>query len=421
MNRLSLSLSVCLSGRPAPGSHATDAAFWILSFLAFNMALPAFGQSMAHNAEEGEVVIKGKIGNVHPPQQIWIYMGEEKWESLNADHGRFEYRKRTMLPARGAVMIREEPYVEGEGSFFSDMELQTTIFEAGEMYIEGATDSIKKAKYSGPAATMHNQYRDYWNEEGNIVHKLRRAVAELNAASAEAPPSDDFMKNHERRMAEIYQELDSLIETQVKAHPDSLASTMAFFSYINERRGNVDEEKAKSILALFSKVLLSSGFQETAEQEIARAAAAEEQNILPLIQVGDAAPAFSQASLSGEPVSLSDFKGRYTLLDFWASWCGPCRKANPDLVKLYRKYQGERFEILGISLDDDRKRWEEAIEADGLEWRHASDLKGWDNDVVRRYGVNALPGSFLVDPEGKVIAVNLESDDLAKELERLLK
>ena len=104
------------------------------------------------------------------------------------------------------------------------------------------------------------------------------------------------------------------------------------------------------------------------------------------------------------------------LLDFWASWCGPCRKENPNVVKLYNKYKTKGFEILGISLDQNRERWLQAIQADQLTWKHTSDLKGWSNEVSKLYEISAIPKTFLVDPNGMIIARDLRGAELERKL-----
>lgn len=137
--------------------------------------------------------------------------------------------------------------------------------------------------------------------------------------------------------------------------------------------------------------------------------------------VGSKARDFSLNTPDGNKISLSDYKGKYTLIDFWASWCGPCRKENPALVKVFQKYKNKNFDILGVSLDDDLVKWKNAITADKLDWKHVSDLKGWDNEVAVMYGVESIPQSFLIDTEGKIIAKSIRSEELDTILEKLLK
>lgn len=133
---------------------------------------------------------------------------------------------------------------------------------------------------------------------------------------------------------------------------------------------------------------------------------------LKLLQVGQPAPNFSITSIDGKTINLSDFKGKYTLIDFWASWCAPCRNENPNVVKAFHKYKDRGFTILGISLDKDKTAWKQAIAQDGLTWTHAGELADFAGPTVRLYQVEAIPASFLLDPDGKIIARDLRGEDL---------
>ncbi len=135
---------------------------------------------------------------------------------------------------------------------------------------------------------------------------------------------------------------------------------------------------------------------------------------------GGEAPDFTMNDRDGKPVKLSDFRGKVMLVDFWASWCGPCRKENPHVVELYHKYHDKGFDVLGVSLDKTKEPWLAAIEKDGLVWNHVSDLKGWTNSAAQLYGVTSIPHTVLVDREGKIIARNLRGEQLTAKLREVL-
>jgi peroxiredoxin len=174
-----------------------------------------------------------------------------------------------------------------------------------------------------------------------------------------------------------------------KKHPDLLRYATPFL-------GILDSINPKSSLVLRERVKATTQFSP-----------------------GGTPPNFAQENPDGQMLSLSDFKGQYLLLDFWASWCGPCRRENPNVVRMYEKYRDKGFEILGISLDNNKQRWLNAIEKDQLTWPQISDLKGWSNQVAQQYQVTAIPKTFLLDPNGRIIAVNLRGPALEAKLEEI--
>jgi len=140
----------------------------------------------------------------------------------------------------------------------------------------------------------------------------------------------------------------------------------------------------------------------------------------PIPNITDYRLDFTVVGMKGDSISLSSLKGKVFLLDFWASWCGPCRYANKQLVKFYNKYKDKGFEILSVSLDDEKSAWKKAVTKDKITWMQGFDRGGWDSFAARKWQVDALPSSFLINKNGDVVGINLEKDDLEKKIKELL-
>jgi peroxiredoxin len=192
-----------------------------------------------------------------------------------------------------------------------------------------------------------------------------------------------------------------------KTHPDSFFAPVALFGTAsNEKTVTVAEQVFKT----FSPAIQATDNGKTIKEFI---------DAHYRLKIGGPAPVFTQVNPAGKRLSLADYKGKIVLVDFWASWCSPCRQEIPNLLSQYKMYKDKGFEILSVSLDNSRDKWLKALQQESMTWPQVSDLNGNNNSVARLYGVSAIPATFLVDRDGKLISTNLRGEDLNHKLAEL--
>ncbi len=200
--------------------------------------------------------------------------------------------------------------------------------------------------------------------------------------------------------------------TFIKAHPDYSVSIEA----LQDAVGHLPKD-----ILMYDK--LFSGLDKPVRESKAGMALRKSIDGFMAVRIGVKAPLFAAPDTSGHTINLKGLRGKYVLLDFWASWCGPCREENPQVVKAYEQFKDKGFTVLGISLDQPGKRaaWVKAINDDGLVWQHVSDLKFWNSEIAKLYSIRSIPQNFLLDPKGKIVAANLRGEALLQQLQALIR
>jgi peroxiredoxin len=284
---------------------------------------------------------------------------------------------------------------------FDDKKAYVSLFvENSQISVSGATLNRDSVTISGSsnqdALTKFNEGQEGFYKEMDKMEIDYMAAREIEDTAKMNQIDLDFDV--------VFDKINDYI---VKYIGDNTSSVLAPYLLVSYLGNDFTADQMDSTLKTFSKEIIDSKYVLKIQEISAKMRTTE---------VGAVAPLFAQNDPEGNPISLESFRREYLLIDFWASWCGPCRNENPNVVAAYNKYHAMGFDILGVSLDDNTEKWLAAIDKDGLNWTHVSDLKGWANEVGQLYGVNSIPHSILLDKDGVIIAKNLRGEELHKKL-----
>ena len=314
-----------------------------------------------------------------------------KLDSTNITEGKFTFK--------GNVATPEMWYLTFKGKqlnfpfFVENSEIDLTVY----------ADSIDKSVVKG--SETFNVYKNYIGQAEVINKKMDDLYTEYKKAREVNDTA--LMNKLDAASTEMDKEMKKLIVDFTKANNKSVVAPYL----IIKNSWQFELKELEDISATFDTTLNASGYYQSVMKRI---------DILKKVAIGQPAVDFTMNDSLGNPISLSSFWGKYLLVDFWASWCGPCRGENPNVVKAYQRYNKKGFDILGVSFDKDRAKWIKAIKDDNLTWTHVSDLQGWGNAAGKLYGINSIPANVLFDKNQKIIAKNLRGEELLDKLAELL-
>lgn len=342
---------------------------------------------------DGKVNISGKIENIDAEKLVLVQFIDDRAQLIDTltvnPNGKFNYTLSIETPGFYELNIGAQKSIR-LALYHEDVEVNYDLKNDNSLLIEGSEDSKQMIKVQGLIDEYQNKINDlndaYYKA---MTNKDQEAIKKIqdNAMSLEG--------DHALKVKQVIGDMNGSFASLAAI---GMLNPRNEFIFLDELVSKLDEKYPNTKMISTLK----------AQLEDMRA-----------LSIGQLAPEIALPNPDGELIKLSDLRGKYVLIDFWAAWCKPCREENPNVVRLYNRYKNKGFEVFGVSLDRTKEAWVQAIAADQLDWTHVSDLKYFNSEAAATYQINAIPATYLIDPDGIIIAKDLRGLSLENKLQAL--
>jgi len=364
-----------------------------------------------NKAGENEYIVTGTIKGIADGKSVTLEVQDETTgqlkpiDTVKIEKGKFTFKGSAKEPEMHLIQVEA---VQGKVPF---------ILENGDIEMEINKDSVNITKVSG---TYNNDELTAYKENGMKIQKKMMKFQQDNMAKMNAAQQKQdtvVMNSLRKEYGKFQEEFAKQSDDYVNTHPKAFISALIIEGMFNQMAPDADKiKKYYNALDKSVKDTKHGKSIKTKLDQLTKPVAAA----APTVEIGTQAPDFSAPTPDGKAVSLKESLGKVTVVDFWASWCKPCRQENPNMVALYKEFHAKGLNIVGVSLDNDAAKWKEAIATDKLTWTQISNLKEMQDPIAQAYSINAIPSTFILDASGKVIAKNLRGAELKAKIKELL-
>ncbi|TDR25412.1 TlpA disulfide reductase family protein [Flavobacterium cheniae] len=354
-----------------------------------------------NNLKDNEFLISGTANGIENGKKVFIEVQTETGtlakDTAVVTDGKFELKGITEEIDLGFIRIENEQI---------NLPL---ILEEGKIEINIVKDSLHKSTLGG--TPNNDKFQKFNTESRAISEKVAKFEKDNGPEMQKAQMSNDTVTINKllKEYKKFQNEMNDYSKKFIKENPDAYLSVLLLENFL--MRQYLTPEEIKSYFEGLDKDV-----KETKSGKKIKTAL----DSMSAIVIGKPAPNFSAPSPEGKTISLKESLGKVTIIDFWASWCGPCRAENPNVVALYNEFHPQGLNIIGVSLDKDAAKWKEAISKDGLIWPHVSNLKHWQEPIAKQYNVQSIPATFILDEKGNIVAKDLRGEELRAKVAALL-